>query len=288
MGDHAESEVPAWIENMMRVEDGRITRQARGGGASPRGVPLESPLSRTLGSDLSHRRQAGRSLVELRDVTVRYGGVTVLDGVSWTVKQGENWALVGPNGAGKTTLLSLVLADNPQAYANDVRVFSHRRGDGVSIWEIKRRIGHVSPEMQIHFAAEATVCEAICTGFFDSLRLQKACPPGRMKKARALAEGLGLQDVLDKPFAEVSEGQKRLALIARALVKQPRLLVFDESFQGLDDDNRAHLREAIDGLCGTPAHSILFVTHEPEDIPSCVTHVLHLERGRVVSKRSEG
>lgn len=81
----------------------------------------------------------------MKDVTVQYGDKIILDHINWEVKKGEQWALIGHNGAGKSTLLSLINGDNPQAYSNEIYLFDQRRGSGESIWDIKRKIGYISP-----------------------------------------------------------------------------------------------------------------------------------------------
>jgi molybdate transport system ATP-binding protein len=222
-------------------------------------------------------------IVQLREVTVRAGGRTIIDRVSWTIRKRENWALVGPNGSGKTTLLSLILADNPQAYANDVRVFGQLRGAGESIWDLKGRLGHVWPEAQIHYSPGVTVREAICSGFFDSIGLFELCSDEQAAAATAWAQALDLGGLIDRPFGSLSDGQKRLVLLVRALVKTPRLLVLDEPCQGLDDAHTRKVLQIVDSLGRERALSIIYVTHEPHEIPRCITHVLRLERGRVKS-----
>jgi molybdate transport system ATP-binding protein len=226
------------------------------------------------------RRKQGAVLVDLRRVTVSYDGTAVLHEVSWKIRSGEHWALVGPNGAGKTTLLSLILADHPQAYANDVRVFGRRRGEGISIWEVKSRLGHVSPEMQVHFRA-GTALETICSGFFDSIGLHQRCSAYRARKARAWAGLLGLAPRLERSFASLSEGERRLVLLARALVKSPRLLVLDEPCQGLDDEHCERVRGVLEAVARARLATLIYVTHEPAELPSCITHRLRLEGGRV-------
>ena len=208
----------------------------------------------------------------------------MLDRVSWMVKDGENRAMAGANGSGKITLLSLILAGIPQAYANDVRVFGQPRGAGESIWDLKARLGHVSPEAQIHYSPGVTVHEAICSGFFDSIGLFESCSDDQAAAAAAWAQALDLGGLIDRPFGSLSDGQKRLVLLARALVKAPRLLVLDEPCQGLDDAHRRKVLQIVDSLGRGRALSIIYVTHEPREIPRCITHVLRLERGRVKSR----
>jgi len=288
-----EADIPALVTRVIRVRDGSVV--SRG----PRRIQCRRPLHLPYPVATLHpppvrarrgqehrpggKRTSGPTIpiVEMRNVTVRWGGTTVLDRVSWTVRQGEGWALVGPNGAGKTTLLSLILADNPQAYANDVRLFGRQRGDGQSIWEIKALMGHVSPEIQAHHPAGATVFETILSDLCGNPAACRACTGAERAAACEWAAALDLVVVLDKEFGRVSDGQKRLALIARAMVKAPRLLVLDEPCQGLDDGHRANVLAIVDALARQGTMSIIFVTHEPREIPRSIRSRLALDRGRV-------
>ena len=183
----------------------------------------------------------GSELVCMRKVTVRYGACTILRNIDWTVRAGESWALLGPNGSGKTTLLSLILGDNPQVYNNEVVVFGRRRGTGESIWEIKRWIGWVSPELHLHFDDGATCLETVASGFFDTVGLFE--PPN--SRQRAVAHGwldrFGLLPHAATPLYALSAGLQRMVLLARAVVKRPRLLILDEPCQGLDAAHRIGL-----------------------------------------------
>ena len=109
-------------------------------------------------------------ILHFQNVSITYGEISILHDITWTVRQGERWALQGANGAGKSTLLSLILADNPQAYSNTIRLFGRRRGSGESIWEIKSRIGWVSPELHIFYDRSITGRDVIGSGFFDFSR----------------------------------------------------------------------------------------------------------------------
>src|SRR5207237_9427652 len=104
-------------------------------------------------------------------VPVRDGSATVLNRLNWTIFPGESWALLGPNGSGKTTLLSLILGDNPQAYSNEVILFGKQRGVGESIWELKQKVGWISPELHLHFDDTITCFEAVASGFHDTIGL---------------------------------------------------------------------------------------------------------------------
>jgi molybdate transport system ATP-binding protein len=231
-----------------------------------------------------NRVSQGRTLVRMENVRVSYNGAPVLQGIDWTVREGERWALLGPNGAGKTTLLSLILGDNPQAYANEITLFGRRRGSGESIWEIKRRIGWVAPELHLYYPFAATGFDVVCSGFFDSVGLYHRCSPQQREKARAWMARLGILDCADAAFRQLSEGQQRMVLIARALVKQPQLLVLDEPCQGLDARNRDRVLEVIDAVEEHLDASLIYVTHDTDELPKIITHVIKLDTGKVASK----
>lgn len=165
-------------------------------------------------------------------VNVSYQGHPILRDVDWTVRRGEKWALVGANGSGKSTLLSLICGDNPQAYANDIVLFDRRRGTGESIWDIKKRIGYVSPEMHTYYLEPIPCEEVVASGFFDSVGLYRRCTPEQTAAAREWLRLFDAEDLAGKPFTQISYGQQRLVLLARAFVKDPDLLVLDEPFHG--------------------------------------------------------
>jgi molybdate transport system ATP-binding protein len=218
--------------------------------------------------------------IELKDVNVIYGGKSILRQITWTVRAGERWAVVGPNGSGKTTLLSLLCADHPQAYSNDVRVFGRRRGNGESIWDVKRRIGLVSPEMHLYFTEPLTAERAAATGFFDVL-VSRPTTPDQDVAVRRLFDHFGMAALADRPFARLSTGQQRIVLLVRALVKDPPLVILDEPFQMLDADTVARARSWIDDHLAAD-RTVLFVTHNEAELPWTVNRRLRLLDGSVV------
>jgi len=280
-----ERDIPRMVRHVLRLSGEAIVSQdpwGTRGSRRPKRAP-GSGAGRSLGATIATadaRKRQRDLVVELRNVTVRLADVTVLDRVSWRIREGESWALTGPNGSGKTTLLSLIVGDHPQAYANDVRLFGHRRGDGQSIWEIRERIGHVSPELQALFPGSVSVAEAILSGFFDGLGALTSGSTDQREAVQRWGAVLGLSGVTDRPFASLSDGQKRLVLLARAMVKRPRLLVLDEPCQGLAAEHRALILAALEELGRSRALAIVYVTHDPREIPSCVDHHLALRRGR--------
>ncbi|WP_375444236.1 ATP-binding cassette domain-containing protein [uncultured Fibrella sp.] len=221
--------------------------------------------------------------IQMRNVIIRYGDKTVLHGIDWAVRRGEKWALLGANGSGKSTLLSLVTADNPQAYANDFDLFDRKRGTGESIWSIKAKIGFVSPELHLYFPRQTKVWDVVASGLFDTMGLFRKLTPEQRTRIGGQLQQLGLEELHDKPLSALSVGQQRWVLLARALVKNPPLLVLDEPTQGLDTSQTDHFRALVEQLCMTnPDQTLIYVTHYPGELPNCITHTLRLESGRVV------
>jgi molybdate transport system ATP-binding protein len=225
---------------------------------------------------------AGRAqpVIELRHVHVSHGGRPILRDVSWTVRARERWAVLGPNGAGKTTLLSLLCGDHPQAYSNDITVFGRRRGGGESIWDVKRRIGLVSPEMHLYFTEPLSAERAAATGFFDVL-VARPTTAAQDAAVRELFGYFGVTDLADRPFGRLSSGQQRVVLLIRALVKDPTLLILDEPFQVLDATTQQRARAWIDDRLAAD-RTVLFVTHNEAELPRSVTRRLRLHDGAVV------
>ena len=246
-----------------------------------RGGVLARVLAKPSGPGPAPRRprpQRGRELIRLRQATVRYGRKTILAGLDWTVRAGESWALLGPNGSGKTTLLSLILGDNPQVYRNDVVVFGRRRGTGESVWDIKRRLGWVSPELHLHFARDLDCLAVVVSGFHDTVGL--FVPPNSRQRAAArrwLAR-FGLADSAGAPLFALSAGLQRMVLLARALVKRPELLILDEPCQGLDLEHRTQYIAAVDALIRAGTTAVIYVTHRKDEIPPSIRRVLRLPR----------
>jgi molybdate transport system ATP-binding protein len=218
-------------------------------------------------------------IIDLHNVTVAYDGKLILDNISWTVRAGERWAVLGPNGSGKSTLLSLLCGDHPQVYSNDVRLFGRQRGSGESIWDIKEKVGLLSPELHLYFTEPMTAFQAAATGFHDVLAPRRVdCD--QAATVRDLFAYFDIEALGERSFRTVSTGEQRLVLLVRALVKRPPLLILDEPFQSLDEELIARARRWLDDYL-LPKQTLLFVSHYAEEIPVSATRRLELEQGRI-------
>jgi molybdate transport system ATP-binding protein len=230
---------------------------------------------------VTRRSVAGSAaeLIQLRDVTVRYGQRTILEHLNWTVRAGESWALLGPNGSGKTTLLSLISGDNPQAYRNHVQVFGRLRGSGESIWELKQRIGWVSPELQAYFPEHIFCFDAVASGFHETAGLFEPVNGDQRSAVRKWLQRFELLEHAYQPLFALSAGLHRMLLLARALVKEPSLLLLDEPCQGLDTEHRELFIRTIESLIRAREVTVIYVTHRIDEIPRSIRRVLRLDQG---------
>jgi molybdate transport system ATP-binding protein len=221
-------------------------------------------------------------IVKMQQVTVKYADKTILNHIDWHIKQGERWALLGPNGAGKSTLLSLINGDNPQAYANNIILFDKKRGSGESIWDIKQKIGFVSPELYQYFPLDNNCLQVIESGFYDTLGLFRPSQAAKAEVALKWMKVLGIEKYSRTLLKNIPASAQRLCLLARALVKGPSLLILDEPCQGMDPHQQQHFKQVIDTLCHLSSITLIYVTHYQDEIPDSVTKVLRLDKGSAV------
>lgn len=217
-------------------------------------------------------------VVKLNKVSIRYGKRTILKELDWTVNCGERWALSGQNGAGKSTLLSLICADNPQSYACDISLFGHKRGSGESIWDIKKHIGFVSPEIHRAYQKDLPAIHIVASGLHDSVGLYVKPKQEQMDICRFWMDIFGLKGLEEQTFLKLSSGEQRLVLLARAFVKDPELLILDEPLHGLDNTNRRLVKDIIETFCKRRNKTMIMVTHYQNELPNCIDHSVFLKR----------
>lgn len=275
------ADIPAFIQEVVHVEGLAVSpacprevylRQAK----KPDAVP-ESDISipqALHGND----RDAGTAVVDLHNVTIAYGNYTILKDLSWSIRRGEHWTLSGNNGTGKSTLLSLICADNPAGYACDIRLFGRRRGHGESIWDIKKNIGFVSPELFQSYRKPVPVIDIVASGLHDSIGLYKRSTPEERAHCMDWLQTFKAGHLAGRNFMKLSSGEQRLVLLARAFVKNPGLLILDEPFHGLDDRRRMLTCRIIDRYMEQPDKTLVMVSHYEDEYPQCIDHHLTLTK----------
>jgi molybdate transport system ATP-binding protein len=221
------------------------------------------------------------AIIEMKNVSVQYDEKIILKGINWKVLSGERWLLSGPNGAGKSTLLSLITADNPKAYANNVFLFGKKRGSGESIWDIKKQIGFLSPELHLYFNQTSTCFETIASGIFDTIGLFRQLSQKEGELVNQWIEICRLKDLQNKRLYELSVGEQRVVLLTRALIKNPPLLILDEPCQGLDAERSEEFLELINEVCIAGNKTMIFVSHYENEVPACISRFIKLDKGQV-------
>ena len=279
------SEIPSFVTHVVEVRNQEVLpkvpaihfHKEENEESSSSSPSLETPFCLNDHSPHSSLQTiAPDKVLNFNDVTVKYGSRTILSHLNWHVARGERWAIRGPNGSGKSTLLALVCADNPQGYACDIRIFGRKMGPGRSIWDIKQRIGYVSPEMHRAYRKPLNVERVVESGFNDTIGVYRPATPEQSEICRHWMNIFGIDNLRGHSFLNISSGEQRMALLARAFVKEPELLILDEPFHGLDDTNRQKVRAIIVDYCQRPDITLLMVSHETDDFPPCITHLLRL------------
>lgn len=220
-------------------------------------------------------------VLELADVTFRRDGKQIIDGISLTVREGERWALLGPNGAGKSTLLGFCAAVTFPT-TGTVDVLGRRMGR-VDLAALRHGIGHVNPRHPLR--SPLTVREVVLTGITATVDtpMRWAPTPAQLARADAMIATVGLSAKAERSWPVLSQGERGRALIARALVAEPGLLLFDEPTTGLDVAAREQLLATIAALDHThPEVASILVTHHLEELPTTTTHALLIADGREV------
>ena len=274
---HREKELPRAITHILRLGHGRVLSAGPRAARKAAGPVMPRDRHRPAGTGSGNPKNT--VLVKMENVCIAYGETTIIQRLSWTVRSGEHWAVTGPNGCGKSTLLGLITTENLQGYANTIELFGRRRGSGESIWDIRQKIGRVSPELQRRYRSGISALKVVLSGFFDSLGLYRKADDRQLETARTWIGRLGIDHLSHRPFDQLSQGEQRMVLLARAMVKTPRLLILDEPCQGLDSENRQRILDLIDAAVARSQTTLIFVTHDPEERLGCITDIIAFEKG---------
>lgn len=228
-----------------------------------------------------------KNLLQLNNVDVTLGGKKVLSEISLQINSGENWAIIGGNGAGKSTLLKLIRADLwPDAESKGKRIYHFDDEEQSSSVGVKEKIAIISAEKQDAYVKYKCTLDGeniVFTGFFDSFWLQQEPDKSQIKTAGRIIKQLDVEHLRKIKFEEMSRGDARKILIARALVNNPAILILDEFCTGLDKESSASLLKFIDKIASSNVQ-ILFTTHRMKEIIPSISHVLLLKDGKILDK----
>jgi len=213
-------------------------------------------------------------LVDLVDGFVQYDETYQFRDLNWQLQPGRHTQVRGPNGCGKSTLLGLITGDHPQCYRNQLQVLGYQRGQGESIWQIKKHLGYVSGNLHRDYRVSGNVLTAVLSGLTDSIGVYQSVGGTETALAKSWLALIGLADKAQRPFKALSMGEQRLVLIARALIKQPPLLILDEPTQGLDDFNRFYVLDVVARILAQGPTTLLFVSHRQDETLACIEQSL--------------
>ncbi len=277
-------DIPAWTSHLAIIKNGELVfaglkaqAMQRIDTATPCKEAISGQRNPLLHQSFAENNNRSDELVFLRQGFAGYGEKKLFAGLNLTIHNGDHTLITGPNGCGKSTLLDIITGDNPKCYANDLRIFGKKRGTGESIWAIKKDMGIVSPTLHREHRIPGSALQVVLSGLYDSIGLYKKATSTEIKTARQWLTWVHLARKADTPFRHLSFAEQRLVLIARALIKRPKLLILDEPTQGLDDNNRNILLDLLTEIAARSLSTILFVSHRKDEHRSFFRLQIHLD-----------
>jgi molybdate transport system ATP-binding protein len=273
-------EFPSSITHLLVLDQLRIAWQGAFFDYTPP-IPASKKETQPLVQKMPFDNETYATLIQVTDLRIHYGEKEILKGIDWEVKQGERWCLKGPNGAGKSTLLSILYADVPQAYGQDIVLFDRKRGSGESIWDIKQKIGFYSPELQYYFKHDLTVFQVIETGLTDRLYAERRATEQERSCILSHLKLFGLLEKESSPFQTLGKSSQNAVLLLRALIKNPCLLLLDEPFLSLHVEDRTMCQALLKQYLSQNTMTLLLISHHEEEIEGFTDKVLELEDGRL-------
>jgi len=235
----------------------------------------------TIPLPLSPIEVEGIELVSFKNVSVSFDGRQVLNQINWTIRKGEFWQIIGPNGSGKSTLLSMITGDSHKGYGQDLTIFGQKKGSGESVWELKQKIGYYTPAITNKFRGYHSLENMIISGLHDSIGLYVQPTDSEKHLAHEWLNLLNLKDRKEDHFRDLTVGEKRLVMVARAMVKHPPLLILDEPTAGLDDASANLFVALVNKIAKESGTAIVFVSHrkEPQLNPEYIYELYPSETG---------
>ncbi len=268
---HHHADILPEINRVFHIENGAIIKQEKHIQKKQRQKIMKQMLP-------MQKKRSTTPIITVKNISLSYEKQIIFHNFSWRMCKGENWAIVGENGVGKTSLLNMITGENLQSYGQDIALFGKKKDD-LSIWDIRKHIGIVSPQLQLSWGENQQGIGIILSGLSNTIGLYKNPTKREIQKAQKIAKQLNITVLLTKYFSAMSFGEKRMILIARALIKVPQLLILDEVCSGLDETNRKTILELLAFIGAQTKTQLLYITHREEELLPCITHKLLLGRG---------
>lgn len=223
------------------------------------------------------------TIISFDKVTYQQQGKTLLNNINWQVKKGQTWTILGLNGSGKTTLLKLLMAEH-WASQGQIEVLGKTFGQE-DMTSIRQKIGIVGSFISERLPKNMIAEKIVLTGKYKASILYKAYGENDLEQARQMLRALGGEHLLGRIYANLSQGEKQLLLIARALMEDPDIIILDEATSGLDLFAREKLLSQIKNITELPHRpTVIYVTHHAEEITEQMTHVLLLRQGQIIAQ----
>jgi len=274
---HRAADVPQGTRRLLELADGRVHAVKRVLASDLKRLSRRSGERPSTGARPAPAAQAGSSaLLRLSKVHLYVGYRSVLRNLNWQILKGEHWAVYGANGSGKSSLLKLLYGDLSPALGG--RIERSGLPNGTSIAEWKRQVGYVSPELQADYAIDVSVFDLVASGRYSSIGLADEPTARDRRVAARWLKFFGLLPAAKNRPRELSYGQLRRALIARAMAAEPRILLLDEPLTGLDPTQRATMKRLLEKLM--QRSTLIVAVHHEEDLPRGMTHALRLHNRR--------
>ncbi len=275
-----QSDIPSWCTHIAHFHEETICRQGTRESVLPHIDLLldreKSPLEIVV-ETFPEKKEKRLELVSLKDGFATYDNTLIFEHLDLTIMEGQHTLISGPNGCGKSTLLQMITGDNSNCYSNSLRIFGNLRGSGESIWDLKKQMGIVSSDLHRNYYTPGKALHVVLSGLFDSIGIYQKHKKHQGEKALWWLTLMGIEQKANLPFKQLTYAEQRLVLIARALVKMPRLLVLDEPTQGLDEWNRNSLLAFLEKISDKKLSTIIYASHRKDEFLSFFQQHLHLE-----------
>lgn len=273
------SKLPHGITHVLELERGEVVSNGpraqfeklhKGDKIDIAAVELPPPLQRAKPFDMN------AAPIEMQGVSVQYDDTPILTDIHWRLDRGQHCCISGPNGAGKSTLLNLITGENHKGYGQPLFLFGRKRGSGESVWELKANCGIVNTPLQLNNLNRQRVLEVVASGLYDTIGLYQNCTGREKELTLEWIHAVGLDELKQHRFDQLSFGEQRLALLARAMVKSPPLLILDEPCIGLDGAHKQQFIALVERIAQQGHTQILYVSHVPAELPNCINQWLQL------------